>query len=531
MTPPTTSPLLTLATLNLTAGTVAAPVPGAIVVPDGAPAPDFAAALADLAIAPLTADARPALAVPGKPLPVARGKDAPPAAAPAPLTGATGDDAILLPVAAKSDGETKDQAGQQAPADDDPALDPALCWLMPPVATAPVVQDRPTLAGERVAVRSAAPTVPVTDSTAIQPPVVTVEAPEIAATSPAPTVAAEAIIATPGELPVTTARLVGASPILRRETGNDAPPAAALPPATAASATPAAPIIPFAPPPPSARAETIAATAPLAPVGTRDAAPAIATPVPLAPAAPPASAAPDSAPVAVAAPPVIAAAAPVEARAAVPRTETPARVDPLLAASQPAAPAPLVSVPSAAPRPAAEVFAEALAAPAPRRGALQPLGDLAGAALAATAAPTSPIAVQQTGGAQQAGIDLTRDPGIHRMIDHIEHLRDAADARDTRIRLIPDSLGPVDVSVRQDGERITVHFTAEQATTRTLIADAQPRLTEIAEARGVRIAQTTVDAGTGGNQPRPQPQSAPATPAAPPRAAAETEDTSDARVA
>ena len=81
------------------------------------------------------------------------------------------------------------------------------------------------------------------------------------------------------------------------------------------------------------------------------------------------------------------------------------------------------------------------------------------------------------------------------MIDQIEALRDAADATDTRIRLIPDALGPVDMSVRRDGDAVQVHFTATEAATRQLIADAQPRLAELADARGIRIERATVDGG------------------------------------
>lgn len=121
----------------------------------------------------------------------------------------------------------------------------------------------------------------------------------------------------------------------------------------------------------------------------------------------------------------------------------------------------------------------------------------------------APSAVAPASAAQQAGIDLTRDPGIHRMIDRIEQLRDAADARDTRIRLIPDALGPVEIAVRRESgsETVHVHFTAAEASTRQLIADAQPRLTEMAESRGVRIERTTVDSGaTGDGQARPNGQ-------------------------
>lgn len=127
-------------------------------------------------------------------------------------------------------------------------------------------------------------------------------------------------------------------------------------------------------------------------------------------------------------------------------------------------------------------------------------GQLAPVAAGAPAAP--PV-----GTAQQAGIDLTQDQGMHRMIDRIEHLRDAFDTRETRIRLIPDALGPVDISVRRDAtsDSVQVHFTAAEAGTRQLIADAQQRLVEIADSRGVRIERATVDAGSSGAATTGQP--------------------------
>lgn len=107
------------------------------------------------------------------------------------------------------------------------------------------------------------------------------------------------------------------------------------------------------------------------------------------------------------------------------------------------------------------------------------------------------------GSTQQPGIDLTQDQGLHRMIDRIEHLRDAFNASDTRIRLIPDALGPVDISVRRDAasDMVRVHFSAAEAGTRQLIAEAQKRLIELAETRGVRIERATVDSGGSGSGP------------------------------
>ena len=115
--------------------------------------------------------------------------------------------------------------------------------------------------------------------------------------------------------------------------------------------------------------------------------------------------------------------------------------------------------------------------------------------------------------AQQAPLDMRQDRWPHAMIERIEMLRDAADAVDTRIRLVPDALGAIDVSVKTEGDTVRVHFNAEQAATRTLLADAQPRLAELAEARGLKLSQGSFgDSGA-------QQQRAPTTPQTPNRPA------------
>ncbi|QCB41533.1 flagellar hook-length control protein FliK [Sphingomonas sp. PAMC26645] len=115
--------------------------------------------------------------------------------------------------------------------------------------------------------------------------------------------------------------------------------------------------------------------------------------------------------------------------------------------------------------------------------------------------------------AQQAPLDMRQERWPHAMIERIEMLRDAADAVDTRIRLVPDALGAIDVSVKTEGDTVRVHFNAEQAATRTLLADAQPRLAELAEARGLKLSQGSLgDSGA-------QQQRAPATPQTPNRPA------------
>jgi flagellar hook-length control protein FliK len=199
---------------------------------------------------------------------------------------------------------------------------------------------------------------------------------------------------------------------------------------------------------------------------------------------------------------------------------------PELAARAPVAPPPVVQA-----APAAQVFAAALAAPL-----VEPLD------LATPADPASPeiqllrsldiqrTTVQATAQADQAPLDLSRDDWTGKMIERIAALREGVEAADTRIRLAPEHLGTVDVSIRRDGDRIQVHFTAENPATRQLLADAAPRLAELAEARGLKLGQSSVDSGSGDARGQPQ-QPQPSTPVRPASARAASGTASDARIA
>ena len=131
--------------------------------------------------------------------------------------------------------------------------------------------------------------------------------------------------------------------------------------------------------------------------------------------------------------------------------------------------------------------------------------------------------------AQQAPLDMRQDRWPHAMIERIEMLRDAADAIDTRIRLVPDALGAIDVSVKKDGDTVRVHFNAEQAVTRTMLADAQPRLAELAEARGLKLAQGSLGDGSAQQQRTPAAPQTPNRPAPVSTVIADTPD--DIRIA
>lgn len=114
--------------------------------------------------------------------------------------------------------------------------------------------------------------------------------------------------------------------------------------------------------------------------------------------------------------------------------------------------------------------------------------------------PTDAAAlIAKPGEAQRQALDMGQPDWPQKMIDRIETLRDAANANDTSIRLKPEALGRVDVSLKTHADgAVSVRFTAEQPATRTMIADATPQLQAAADARGIRLSQTSVDlAGSG----------------------------------
>lgn len=135
-------------------------------------------------------------------------------------------------------------------------------------------------------------------------------------------------------------------------------------------------------------------------------------------------------------------------------------------------------------------------------------------------------------------LDIADRRWPHAMAERIERVLDAANEGSTRVRLHPDALGPVDVAVRRDGEVVHVHFTAAQAETRQLLVDAQPRLQDAADARGLKLGRTDVSGGalSGGESSNdrqrreaPQPHS-PSRPA-PARATARAAEPDDTRIA
>ncbi|MEG3181777.1 flagellar hook-length control protein FliK [Sphingomonas sp. LT1P40] len=215
-----------------------------------------------------------------------------------------------------------------------------------------------------------------------------------------------------------------------------------------------------------------------------------------------ATAEPDFAPVAVDPEPVI------EPQV---KSETPVRdrIEPR--AARPITPPPLALPPHpqspVAAAPAGQMFAAAFAIPVADSAKIPTAGADPIEITASLQTDQLRTTVQAMSATDQAPLDLSRDDWAGAMIDRIaamqDSARDAAEATDTRIRLAPENLGALEISIRRDGDRLHVHFTAENSTTRQLLADAASQLVELANARGVKLGGTSVDGGTGGQPGTP----------------------------
>lgn len=122
---------------------------------------------------------------------------------------------------------------------------------------------------------------------------------------------------------------------------------------------------------------------------------------------------------------------------------------------------------------------------------------------------SAPIAAPVAAAPAPAALDTTQTRWPEAMVTRIEQIRDLqtapGTAADTRIRLHPDALGAIEVAIRRDGETVQVQLHAAEPATRALLADAQPRLTELAEAKGLKLSHGLTDSGAGDGHDRRQP--------------------------
>lgn len=135
-------------------------------------------------------------------------------------------------------------------------------------------------------------------------------------------------------------------------------------------------------------------------------------------------------------------------------------------------------------------------------------------------APAPPVQLSQP-----APVDLGRAEWMQAMIDRIAELPQAEGRREAHIRLLPDALGAVQVKLVEKDERVHVTLISDNAQARQLLTEAAPRLHELAEARGLRLAQPEVGGGSSQDR-RPAPEQQSQTPSRPRSASADTDSDS-----
>lgn len=91
-------------------------------------------------------------------------------------------------------------------------------------------------------------------------------------------------------------------------------------------------------------------------------------------------------------------------------------------------------------------------------------------------------------------VDTSRADWLQSMIERIGEIRQEGGAREAQIRLAPDALGKIDIRIEQRDDRMHVTMHAENPQARAMLAEAAPRLQEMAEARGLRLTQSGADA-------------------------------------
>ncbi len=69
------------------------------------------------------------------------------------------------------------------------------------------------------------------------------------------------------------------------------------------------------------------------------------------------------------------------------------------------------------------------------------------------------------------------------------------DLKEARLQIEGRQLGPIEVSVRLDGERVDVRFAIQHPITAMLVQDALPRLERMLEHQGLSLGQSSVDQG------------------------------------
>lgn len=121
--------------------------------------------------------------------------------------------------------------------------------------------------------------------------------------------------------------------------------------------------------------------------------------------------------------------------------------------------------------------------------------------LASTATDAAPISAADALQSKLPELDLSKESAwLDRLARDITAT--ASDTGKLSFRLIPPQLGKLDITVETRSEGVALQMTAETREARSIIAAAQPKLTEALGAQGIRVAEASVTSGRGEEMPR-----------------------------
>lgn len=128
------------------------------------------------------------------------------------------------------------------------------------------------------------------------------------------------------------------------------------------------------------------------------------------------------------------------------------------------------------------------------------------AALPSEAAPRAAPAT-----AASAPVDILQPHAARQIAETVTWHVPAQGAAEVRIRLNPEELGPLDVQLRLDGDKVSVRFDMADERVRDVVQSSLPSLSSMLSARGLQLDQAQVFAQARGHaSPQQQQHSTPA---------------------
>lgn len=127
----------------------------------------------------------------------------------------------------------------------------------------------------------------------------------------------------------------------------------------------------------------------------------------------------------------------------------------------------------------------------------------------AALAPAEPMRHTPLAAAPQATVVDIAQPQAPRQIAETVAWHVGKGVSEVRIRLNPEDLGPLDIQIKLDGDKVNVRFDMADSSVRDVVQTSLPSLSSLLSARGLQLDQAQVFSQGRGHGTPPHPQHAP----------------------